>query len=163
MMPFHLPDFITNCYLSFNYRYAKQSGQFLKEDLSLIDKTYTFNAYVGVKLWWDIDASISFYYMPRTENRRMVRGAMNFTSLYLSKTLMDRKLRINISVNDIFNSSRNYNESIGGSFYTKNTYQMLNSRSISVGISYMFNDYKDRRDRKIDDGRNGGGGNNGGL
>lgn len=163
MMPFHLPDFITNCYISFNYRYAKQSGQFLKEDLSLIDKSYTFNAYVGVKLWWDIDANISVYYMPRTENRRMIRGAMNFTSLYLSKTFMDRKLRLNISVMDLFNSNKNYNESIGGNFYTKNSYQMLNSRSISIGISYMFNDYKDRRDRKIDDGRDSSGGNNGGF
>lgn len=162
MMPFKLPDFISSCYISFNYRYSKQSGQFLKEDLSLINKSYTLNAYLGFKLWWDIDANVSVYYVPRTENRRMVRGEMKYTSLYFSKTMLDRKLRINIYINDIFNSSKNYNESIGGSYYTKSTYEMLNSRSISIGLSYMFNDYKDRRDRNLDDGRDGGGGNNGG-
>jgi len=87
---------------------------------------------------------------------------MKYTSLYFSKTMLDRKLRINIYINDIFNSSKNYNESIGGSYYTKSNYEMLNSRSISIGLSYMFNDYKDRRDRNLDDGRDGGGGNNGG-
>src|SRR3989339_842479 len=162
MMPFKLPDFISSCYISFNYRYSKQSGQFLKEDLSLINKSYTLNAYLGFKLWWDIDANVSVYYVPRTENRRMVRGEMKYTSLYFSKTMLDRKLRINIYINDIFNSSKNYNESIGGSYYTKSNYEMLNSRSISIGLSYMFNDYKDRRDRNLDDGRDGGGGNNGG-
>jgi len=30
---------------------------------------------------------------------------------------------------------------------------MLNSQSIGIGITYMFNDYKERRDRNIDDGR----------
>ncbi len=156
MMPFKLPDFISSCYISFNYRYSKQSGQFLKEDLSLTEKNYTLNAYIGFKLWWDVDANISLFYIPQIENRRMIRGETKNVSLYFSKTMMDRKLRINISVNDLLNSQKYDTQNIGGSYYSRTSYRMLNSRSIGIGISYMFNDYKDRRDRNIDDGRDAG-------
>lgn len=156
MMPFHLPDFINSWYISFNYRYSKQSGQYLTEDLSLTDKSYTFNSYLGIKLWFDIDANISLYYVPKTENRRGVRSEMKYLSLYFSKTFMERKLRIYITMNDLLNGQRGSNEMLGGSYYTRYYYEMLNSRTIGIGISYMFNDYKDRRDRNIDDGRDAG-------
>jgi len=155
MMPFHLPDFITSFNISFNYRYAEQSGRYLTEDLSLTDKTYTLNTYVGLKLWWDINANISLYYIPKTENRRSIRSEMKFLSLFLSKTLLDRKLRIYITVNDILNAQKGNNVSTGDN-YTRSSYEMLNSRSIGIGISYLFNDYKERRDRTIDDGRDAG-------
>ncbi|MEW6508451.1 MAG: outer membrane beta-barrel family protein [Bacteroidota bacterium] len=153
MMPFKLPDFINSFYVSFNYRYAKQSGQYLAEDLSLTNKTYTLNANLGLKLWYDIDASISFFYLPKIENRRTVRSEMKNLSLYLNKMFMDRKLRVYILVNDILKGQKGNNEMIGGNYYTRNYYEMRNSRSIGIGISYMFNDYKERRDRNIDDGR----------
>lgn len=66
---------------------------------------------------------------------------------------MDRKLRVYITINDLLNAKRGNNESIGGSYYTRSYYEMRNSRSIGLGISYMFNDYKERRDRNLDDGR----------
>lgn len=153
MMPFHLPDFISSFYVSFNYRYAKQSGQYLAEDLSLTNKTYTLNANLGLKLWYDIDANISLYYMPRIENRRTIRSEMKNLSLFFNKMFMDRKLRVYIMINDVLNAQRGNNESIGGNYYTRSYYEMRNSRSIGIGISYMFNDYKERRDRNIDDGR----------
>ncbi|MBA4407143.1 hypothetical protein C0389_07710 [bacterium] len=156
MMPFKLPDFISSWYISFNYRYSQQSGQYLTEDLSLIDRTFTLNTYIGLKLWWDIDANVSLYYVPKTENRRTVRSEMKFVSLYISKNLMERKLRIYITVNDLLNAQRGNSESIGGNYYTRSSYEQLNSRTIGIGISYMFNDYKDRRDRSIDDGRDAG-------
>lgn len=153
MMPFHLPDFISSFYVAFNYRYSKQSGQYLAEDLSLTNKTYTLNANLGLKLWYDIDASISLFYIPKTENRRTIRSEMKNLSVYLSRMFMDRKLRVYITINDLLNAQRGNNESIGGSYYTRSYYEMRNSRSIGLGISYMFNDYKERRDRNLDDGR----------
>jgi hypothetical protein len=156
MMPFHLPDFISSWYVSFNYRYSQQSGQYLTEDLSLIDKSYTLNTYISLKLWYDIDASISLYYIPKTENRRGVRSEMKYLSLYFSKTMMDRKLRIYITVDDLLNGRRGSSETLGGNYYTRYSYEMLNSQAIGIGISYMFNDYKDRRDRNVDDGRDAG-------
>lgn len=156
MMPFKLPDFISSFYVSFNYRYSKQSGQFLTEDLSLTDKTFTFNTNLGLKLWWEIDANVSLYYTPKIENRRMIRSEMKYLSLYFSKNLMNRKLRIYIIVNDLLNAQKSNSETLGGNFYTRNYYEQLNSRSIGIGISYLFNDYKERRDRTIDDGRDAG-------
>lgn len=156
MMPFHLPEFVSSFYVSFNYRYSEQSGQYLAEDLSLINKSYTLNANLSLKLWYDIDASISLFYIPKTENRRNVRSEMKHLSLYISRMFMDRKLRVYMTINDLLNSQRGNNESIGGSYYTRYYYEMRNSRSIGIGISYMFNDYKERRDRNLDDGRDAG-------
>lgn len=153
IMPFHLPDFINNFYISFNYRYSKQTGRYLSEDLSLTNKFYSLNANIGFKLWFDIDANVSFQYTPRIENRRFVSSERKYAHLYLSKTFMERKLRVYISVNDVFNTQRGNYQTIGGNYYMRNYYETINSRSISIGISYLFNDYKDRRDRNLDDGR----------
>ncbi len=156
MMPFHLPDFISSFYISFNWRRSEQHGQYLTEDLSLTENTYSFNGYLSFKLWYDIDMSTSLFYIPKTENRRMTRSEMKFVSVYLSKTFFERKLRIYISVNDLLNAQRSDSQSFGVNYYTRNHYESINSRGISLGISYMFNDYKDRRDRNIDDGRDAG-------
>jgi iron complex outermembrane receptor protein len=162
MMPIHLPDFISNCYISFNYRYSKQSGQFLTEDLSLTNKTYSLNANIGFKLWYDLDADVSIYYTPTIKNRRTVSSERKYVYLYLSKTFFERKLRFYISVNDVLNTQKGNYETIGGNYYMKSYYESFNSRSISLGISYIFNDYKDRRDRNLDDGRDSSGDRSGG-
>jgi hypothetical protein len=153
MMPIHLPDFITTCYLSFNYRYSKQTGQYLTEDLGITDKSITLNGYVGFKLWYDIDANASIYYIPKTTNRRMVRSETKYVSLYFSRYFFDQKIRCHISVNDLFNGQKGYSEMRGGSYYMRSSYEMLNSRGISIGLTYIFNKYKERRDRDLGDGR----------
>lgn len=153
MMPFHLPDFVSSLYVSMNYRYSKQTGQFLSEDLGITDKSITINAYAGFKLWYDIDASVSFYYIPRTSNRRMVRSEMKMFSLYLNRNFFDNKIRLYISVNDLFNAQKGYSETRGGNYYVRSNYEMLNSRGISIGIAYIFNKYQERRDRDLGDGR----------
>lgn len=153
MMPFHLPDFISTCYVSFNYRYSKQSGQYLTEDLGITDKNISLNAYAGFKLWYDIDAGVSFYFMPKTTNQRTVRSEMKSLSLYFNRYFFDRKIRMSFTVNDLLNSQKGFSESRGGSYYIRSNYEMLNSRSISLGITYIFNQYKERRDRDLGDGR----------
>lgn len=156
MMPFHLPDFISSFYVSLNYRYSKQTGSFQTEDLSLTDKTYTLNSYIGFSLGAGYEANVSLYYLPKTENKRTVRSEMKFLSFYLSKAFMENKLRAYLFINDILNTQKSTNESIGVNFYSKNYYESKDSRAIGIGISYTFNDYKDRRDRNIDDGRDAG-------
>ena len=153
MMPFHLPDLISSLNVSFNYYYTKQSGRYITEDLSLINRSFTLNGYVGFKLWYDIDATVSLYYRPKVENQRGVSREMKYLSFYLMKNLLDRKLRIYVYVNDVLNSQRGTTETIGGNYYLKSYYEMKNSRAIGIGISYLINDYKDRRDRNIGDGR----------
>lgn len=153
MMPFHLPDFITTCYLSLNYRYSKQSGQYLTEDLGITDKNITINGYAGFKLWFDIDAGASVYYIPRTSNKRMVRSEMKYVSLYLNRYFFDKKIRASISVDDLLNAQKGYSEMRGGSYYTRSSYESLNSRGIRLSLTYIFNKYQERRDRELGDGR----------
>jgi hypothetical protein len=161
VMPFHLPEFISMVNIRFSYLYSKQTGQYLAQDLSMINKSYTLRANLGLKLWLGIDANISIYYRPRTENKLSVSSEYKNLYLYLSKTFMDKKLRISISATDLLNSSKMDYSSIGANYYTRNSYVPLNSRGIGIGISYMFNDFKERQDRNIDDGRDAG--NKGGI
>ena len=66
-------------------------------------------------------------------------------------------------MSDVFKGQKGTYESIGGSYYTRTYYESLNSQSVGIGISYIFNDYKARRDRSLDDGRDSSGGNTGGA
>ncbi|MGE5496869.1 MAG: hypothetical protein ACM3Q2_02300, partial [Syntrophothermus sp.] len=75
-----------------------------------------------------------------------------------SKALFDRKLRLNLSIEDALNSSIYDNQSFGDSYYSRSHYAAQRSRGISLGFTWMFNDYKDRNDRNLDDGRDSGGG-----
>ncbi|MPN08305.1 hypothetical protein SDC9_155587 [bioreactor metagenome] len=60
---------------------------------------------------------------------------------------------INLRVQDIFNTDqRKWYESIPNVLYSE-VNEKRNSRSISLGFTYKFNDYKFKRDRQIDDGR----------
>lgn len=157
MMPFHLPDFITMLNIQFHYLSRKQSGQYIKEDLSMTENSYNLNANLGLKLWYDVDFNCYMYYRPKTKTRIAYSGESRYFGIYISKTFMDRKLRLNISMNDPFLWQKNQSESFGTGYYLRWKYESTSSRSISLGISYMFNDYKDRRDRNLDDGRDAAG------
>lgn len=162
MMPFHLPDFINMINLQYSFLYRDQRGKYTSEDMSYIDRSYSLRANIGLNLWFNISANISFYYKPETDNRLYRSREMKDLSLYLSKSFMDQKLRINLSVNDLLNAQKYDNYTNGSNFSTKSSYTMKNSQSIMLGITYMFNDYKERRDRNIDDGRDGRGNSGGG-
>jgi len=157
MMPIHLPSFITMLNLQFSYYYKEQMGRYLSEDLSMIDRNYTIRGNLGFKLWFDIDANVFLYYMPKTDNKLYVRSEYRYLYLSLSKTFMEKKLRVSLSVNGLFSTNRWENESIGVSYYTRNSTDMSNIHGIGIGISYRFNDFRERNDRSIDDGRDAGG------
>lgn len=155
MSPIHLPDFINMFRIQFRYLATEQNGQYLNEDLSLINKNYTLQANLGLKLWFDINANVSLYYYPKTENRLKVANERTSLNLYFSKTMLDRKLRFSLSISDLLNRQKSDSQTIGSNVYSRNIFIPQNSRNISLGISYMINDYKERRDRNLDDGRDG--------
>jgi hypothetical protein len=163
MMPIHLPDFITMLNVTFNYIYKKQDGVYLNEDLSMTDKTYSIRASLGFKLWWDINANLSAYYKPEINNKLMRTSEFKSLQLYLSKTFMDKKLRVSIIGSDLLNSMKTENQSIGANLYTRSSFTPLYSRGIGISVSYMFNDFKERNDRKVNDGRDGGNNGGGGM
>ena len=153
MMPVHLPDFISMLNVQFGYTYRKQAGQYLNEDLNYSQYYKWLNANLGLKLWFDVNANISFRYNPRTETRRSINEETHVLSLYFSKTFLDQKLQVNLSISDLLNSQKYLSQTFGTEFYSKNAYIQYRSRSVSIGVSYRINDYKERRDRNVDDGR----------
>ena len=64
-----------------------------------------------------------------------------------------RNFNISLRLQDIFNTMQwGGFEDIPGVLYSKNT-SKFNSRGFVLGLSYRFQDYKQRRDRNLDDGR----------
>ncbi|MCL5030138.1 MAG: TonB-dependent receptor [Bacteroidetes bacterium] len=157
MAPFHLPDFISMLYLQFTYKYTKSEGSYLNEDLSDWGYSKMLSARMSLKLWFGIDASMYLSYSPETASKKYISNQRSYFSIYLSKAFMDQKLKVNVSVSDVLNSSVYDRQTFGTDFYMHNSYTMLKSRSISIGFTYMINNYKERQDRNIDDGRDASG------
>lgn len=156
MSPIHLPDFISMCNVQFGYTYRQQYGQYLNEDLTYSYESKWINLNLGLNLWYDVSANLMFRYRPENSNAKGYNNETKEMALSFSKSLMDQKLKINFSISDLLNSQKYINKTYGNTYYSSSTYLPNNTRSISIGITYMFNDYKERRDRNIDDGRDGG-------
>lgn len=157
MMPFHLPDFINMLNIRYTFNYMERTGRFINENMSYFSRNHMVSGNLGLKLWYDVDMNVSLYYQPRTENKKYKSNGYKYLYISFSKALLDQKLRLNLSVNDVLNTSVYDNESFGDSYYTKSHYAQERSRGISLGLTWMFNDYKERRDRNLDDGRDAGG------
>jgi len=153
MMPFHLPDFISMINVQIGYTYQKKIGTYLTEDLSDWGYRKWMNVNLGLKLWWEVDASFYFRFTPKTESKKYVSNRQTDLSLYLSKSVWGNKLKINLSVSDLLNSNKYDRQTLGTDFLYRSSYIPYRSRSISIGLTYMMNDFKDRRDRSLDDGR----------
>lgn len=153
MSPVHLPDFINNFNIQYRYNYREVFGKYLNEDLTNTAKYHWINANVGFKLWYDIFANIMFRYRPKSTDAKSYSNETKDLSLSISKNLLDQKLRLNIFISDLLDAQRYEYESYGTTYKTIGKYIPHNAQSISIGITYMFNDYKERRDRNIDDGR----------
>jgi hypothetical protein len=108
---------------------------------------------MGFNLWYDIGANISFRFSPETASKRYINNQRTNLSLYLSKSLMDRKLRISLYLSDLLNTNSYDSQTFGTDYYYSSDFSMHNSRSIMLGVTYMINNYRPRNDRKIDDGR----------
>ncbi len=153
MMPFHLPDFITMINVQLGYTYQKRIGQYLTEDLSDWGYRRWMNVNLGLRLWWEVDASFYFRYSPVTESKKYQNNRQTDLSVFFSKSVWDKKLKINFSISDLFNTNVYDRKTYGTDFYYHSVYTPYRSRSVSIGLTYMINDYKDRRDRSLDDGR----------
>ncbi len=157
MALFHLPDFISMLNIRFTYRYSKSIGSYLNEDLSDWGYSKSLNASVGLKLWYDIDASIYLYYTPRTESKRYIGNPTSYLSIFFSKSFLNKKLKVSLYITDILDSNKYDRQTFGTDYYLHSSYTMLNNRSISIGFTYTINNYKARHDRNINDERDASG------
>ena len=153
MMPFHLPDFVNMINIQFGYNYKKQTGQYLNENLSYDGDNKWLNINLGLALWYDINSNISLRYNPKSKSDRYINESTANLSVYLSKSFLDQKLQLSVAFSDLLNSQKYTRQTYGTDFYSRNVNTPYRSRSVSFGISYRINDYKERRDVNIDDGR----------
>ncbi|MFA6542240.1 MAG: outer membrane beta-barrel protein [Bacteroidota bacterium] len=152
-----LPDFITTGSFQFAYRYYKQFGEFGDENLTYSDKTWNLRGLLLLHLWYDVNASLSFYYRPGNENIRTRDDEFKYAAISFSKGFLDQKLRMSFTVNDLFNTAGVRNEMFGSNYYIRSYSKNPNSRAVYISFTYMFNNYKGRNDRTVDDGRDAGG------
>jgi hypothetical protein len=152
-MPIHLPDFISMLNVVWGFTYREQEGQYLSENLTYNDRRMWLRANLSLNLWYDVNMSTYFMYSPRTKNSRTTANGMKNLSISFSKSVLENKLKLSLSFSDILNAMRFEDETFGSNFYSHESFTINNSRSVSLGITYMFNDYKPHRERNIDDGR----------
>jgi hypothetical protein len=153
MAPFRLPEFISSININYNYTKQKQEGSYLNENLNYTSKSNYVFASLDLSLWYNISADMFFYYRPKTEDIRNSSNEIKYLSMTLTKSFFNKRIKIRLNFDDILNSSNYESKTYGTDYFSYNKYVYKNSRSISVGITYMFNDYKERRDRDVDDGR----------
>ena len=101
-----------------------------------------------------------FYYniSLKTEDERYRTSASDFAGLYIKRDFLDKKLTIGININDIFKGVHPINETYGSNFYSYNRSQTVHSQNIGLSIKYNFNDFTNRQEKDVDDGRDKDGG-----
>jgi hypothetical protein len=153
MSPIHLPDFISMLNISYRYNHRKIYGKYLTEELNDVTDYSWLNANLGLNLWFDVSANIMFRYKPKSTSAKGYNNGNRDLSLAFSRSFLNQKLKVNLSISDLLNAQKYDYDTYGTTYRVMNHYEPKNNQSISIGITYMFNDYSERRDRNIDDGR----------
>ena len=68
--------------------------------------------------------------------------------LGVRKTFMDRKINVNFTVSDIFNSRRNWTTT-SGTGYSQESYSRFHGRMIGLSASYNFGNIKPKKEEKM--------------
>lgn len=124
--------FYANMYDSY-YEYLE--GDVLKSNESF---SYSFNLNVNAKLWNKINVYASGRYRSPTQSLYAENKATYNFDCGVRADFFKRKLSIHISVWDLFNWNKQENV-INNPYYTSyNSNKVLNSRSISAGITFRF-------------------------
>lgn len=153
---FHLPEFLSMCNLQFSYRYYRQNGQYINENMTYINKAWNLRSQMSLKLPYDVNGMLSFYYIPGTSNIRTKTSTLRLLSISFNRGFMDHKLKVGLSFSDILNTLKTSSESFGSNYYIISNSSVVNSRSVTISFTYMFNNFKERNDKNLDDGRDSG-------
>lgn len=156
--PIKLPEWFSMFNLRIAYSRFIEEGSYMSEVYSVKRNTWWFNGNLSLKLWGDINATAYFFHNPANGDVRYHWGSTTFVGMMLSKDFFDRKLTLSLNVNDIFKSSNSVAETWGSNFYSYNKSEFVKSRNIGLSIRYNFNDFTNRREKDIDDGRDREGG-----
>jgi hypothetical protein len=151
--PVKLPDWFSMFTMRISYTKTIEEGGYLKEGYSINRNAWRFNGNFSVKLWEDINAMMYYNYALPAEDARYKSGAVRFMGIVLSRDFFEKKLSLSLNFNDVFNSMQFVNETHGSNFYSYSKTQVYKNQSVGLNIRYNFNDFTNRKEKTIDDGR----------
>ncbi|MDP4175366.1 MAG: TonB-dependent receptor [Bacteroidota bacterium] len=151
--PIKFPEWFQmfNIRIAFN-RFIEDGG-YLTENYSIKRTNWKFTGNFGLKLWEDINAMFYYNITPKSQDERYHNGSTALLGMLISKDFMDKKLQISLNINDILNNMRPVNETYGSNFYSYNKTEYVKNQNIGISIRYNFNDFQNRQEKTIDDGR----------
>ncbi|MCE1187564.1 MAG: TonB-dependent receptor family protein [Ignavibacteria bacterium] len=152
-MPVKLPDWIVMITLQGSYLHYEESNDFLTENYSIKRNTWNMGGNMSFKLPLELNLSVYGRFTPEVKDDRTITNPRSFVGLNISREFMEKKLKISVMANDIFNNSTYRTQTFGSNYYNDSKYHNLMSSSFGISITYLFNDFKQRQERNIDDGR----------
>ncbi|MBI2419452.1 MAG: TonB-dependent receptor [Ignavibacteriales bacterium] len=151
--PFKLPDWLLMCNIQASYRRIEESNSYLQENYSVKRNTFNIGGNLSLKVFYDVNLVFFGRYTPEVKDARSVYNARAFVGVNLSKEFMNKKLKINLTAQDLLKANRNQTQTYGAAYYSDSKFTNYSMQNISISLTYMFNDFKARQERNIDDGR----------
>lgn len=151
--PFKLPDWLLMFNIQATYNHTEEKNSYLKDVYSVNRDVWNVGGNLSLKLWYDVNVMFFGRYMPETKDSRTITNSRTFVGVNLSKELYNKKLKINLTVQDLFNAYKFRTQTYGAEYFTDFKFTNYGMQNISISLTYMFNDFKNRQERNIDDGR----------
>ncbi|MGE5403123.1 MAG: outer membrane beta-barrel protein [Ignavibacteriales bacterium] len=151
--PVKLPSWLGMINISATYFRMEDKAGYLSENYAFTRDVWRISANSSLNLLWDVNAMIYCRYTPKSKDSRNAYNGSVSLGLSLTKEFLEKKLRVSISGNDLLDSSERISETWANSYYMYSRGFVKNSRSVALSITWMFNDFKNKRERQIDDGR----------
>jgi hypothetical protein len=152
-MPFKLWDWIDMMFVKYSWYNVRQEGQYLKENLTTDKSVWSLTANGVFTIWDDLKLMAYLRYTPKQSDQRVTTYASTDLTLSLNKNFYDSKLRLSLIIQNALNTSRYQGETRGSNYFNAYSTLQLHPRSIMLTLTYIFNNYKEKTERKVDDGR----------
>ncbi len=137
----------------FNLYYLIYKGSYLTETFDYDGFFWSLNLSINTTIWWDMSLSFWGNYSPGYKTHIEKRKETIWTGIALSRQFFDRRLRINLNLNDIFKKNIYEDESYGSNYISTSYRKYNGSRSVSLSISWTINDFRQKYQKDMDDGR----------
>jgi hypothetical protein len=156
--PIKLPKWFGMFNVRIAYNHFSEMGGYLTEVYSINRDSWKFSGNCNLNLWWDINLIFYYNISLKTQDERYRTSESDFAGLYIKRDFLDKKLTIGININDLFRGVHPINETYGSNFYSYNRSENVHNQNIGLSIRYNFNDFTNRKEKDIDDGRDKEGG-----
>jgi len=156
--PVKLPDWFGMFNVRIAYNHFSENGGYLTEVYSINRDSWKFSGNCNLNLWWDINLVFYYNIALKTEDERYRTSASDFAGFYIKRDFLDKKLTLGININDLFRGVHPVNETYGSDFYSYNRTETVHNQNIGLSIRYNFNNFTNRQEKDVDDGRDKEGG-----